>query len=258
MSRLHPLPVLALVGLAFVALSGAGAAQQSQDVTWVTSDDRTVHATWYGAVGGGARGIIMALHQGGSNGRAEYEPMVERLGYLGWDVVAVDLREGGDRFGGENRTASGNGDYCAALPDIRSGVSYIRARRADIPLVLFGSSYSGALALQTARYHNNDVSAVVAFSPATGEAVDGCRGEEATGGLLAPILAVRPASEMENPAVQEQMEVFEAQGHQTLVADPGVHGASMLVEERVDGDIEPTWLVVEEFLLEVGEIEGDG
>ncbi len=246
------------VGLAALAAPTHASAQAPQDVTWETSDERTVHATWYGAVGGGARGVIMALHQAGADGRGEYAPMIERLTYLGWDVVAVDLREGGDRFGTENRTDPGTGDYCAAEPDILGGISYVRARRADIPLVLFGSSYSGALALQAADFHDHDVSAVVAFSPASGEAVAGCLGEEATEGLLAPVLVLRPASEMERASVREQMETFEAQGHRTYVADPGVHGASMLVEERVGGDVEDTWIVVEDFLMEVGTVEGAG
>lgn len=234
-------------------------AQEPIDVSWPTSDERTVHATWFGAVGP-PKGIIMALHQAGASGRGEYAPIIPRLAEAGWDVVAVDLREGGSRFGGVNRTAGSDGeggesgDYCSAAPDILGGISYVRGVRADIPLVLMGSSYSGALALRAGAFHNNDVSAVVAFSPATGGPMAACRGEEATEGLLAPVLAFRPAQEMEDEASQAQFETFQRQGHQTYVADPGVHGASMLVEERVGGDVEATWEVLEEFLVEVGTV----
>lgn len=229
-------------------------AQEPIDVSWPTSDNRTTHATWYGSVGP-PRGIIMAMHQAGASGRGEYAPIIPRLSEAGWDVVAVDLREGGSRFGGVNRTAAdgGNtGDYCAAAPDILGGISYVRGVRADIPLVLLGSSYSAALALRAGAFHNNDVSAVVAFSPATGGPMEDCRGEDATEGLLAPILVLRPAAEMEQESSRRQFETFQEQGHETYVADPGVHGASMLVEERVGGDVEATWTALEEFLVKVG------
>jgi pimeloyl-ACP methyl ester carboxylesterase len=260
-AALAALAALVLLGGTAPLAAQAGAepdrrpgSQEPIEVSWPTSDERTVHATWYGSVGP-PRGIIMALHQAGASGRGEYAPIIPRLAEAGWDVVAVDLREGGSRFGGVNRTAppeGGDGDYCAATPDILGGISYVRGVRADIPLVLVGSSYSGALALRAGAFHNNDVSAVVAFSPATGEAVAACRGEDVTGRMLAPILALRPASEMKGGEARRQFETFEAQGHQTFVASPGTHGASMLVAERVGGDVEDTWVVLEEFLVKIG------
>jgi hypothetical protein len=44
------------------------------------------------------------------------------------------------------------------------------------------------------------------------------------------------------------MKEFEQFGVQTYVADPGVHGSSMLDEERVGSSTEATWNVVLEFL----------
>lgn len=252
-SVLRPLLPCAAVALLSLLVPAAASAQP-MDVSWVTSDEHTVHATWYGAVGP-ARGIIMALHQAGSNGRGEYGPIIPRLNEAGWDVVAVDLREGGSRFGSENRTAGPGGDqghYCDVEPDILGGVSYVRAVRADIPLVLWGSSYSGALALRAGAQRPADVSAVLAFSPATGGPMGDCRGEDMTEGMLAPILALRPAGEMELESSRRQFELLREQGHQTYVADPGAHGSSMLVRDRVGADVEDTWRVVEEFLLEVG------
>jgi pimeloyl-ACP methyl ester carboxylesterase len=242
-----------LASLVLLALPVHAAAQRVEEVSWPARDGRTVYASWYGAVGP-SKGIIMALHQAGSNGRAEYEPIIPRLNEGGWDVVAVDLRQGGDRFGEENRTAGEDGDtgdYCSAESDILGGIPYIRAVRADIPLVLFGSSYSATLALRAAAVHHNDVSGVIAFSPAAGGPMADCPGVEATEGLLASILAIRPAGEMELESSRQQFQRLRDLGHQTYVADPGVHGASTLVEERVGGDVEPTWTVVEEFLRDV-------
>jgi len=64
------------------------------------------------------------------------------------------------------------------------------------------------------------------------------------------VLALRPSREMGNESTREQLAMFEKQGHQTFVADPGVHGSSMLNAERVGESTEKTWLVVLEFLAE--------
>ena len=45
-----------------------------------------------------------------------------------------------------------------------------------------------------------------------------------------------------------QVELFQEHGHQTYVADPGVHGSSMLNETRVGSSTEATWTVVLNFL----------
>ncbi len=52
----------------------------------------------------------------------------------------------------------------------------------------------------------------------------------------------------EFPSVSARLAEFESQGHVTHVAEPGVHGSSMLDDERVGADTEETWRVVEAFL----------
>ena len=63
-----------------------------------------------------------------------------------------------------------------------------------------------------------------------------------------PVLALRPQREFEIESVQKQMQRIEALGMQIYVADPGVHGSSMLNAERVAASTEATWTVVLEFL----------
>ena len=53
---------------------------------------------------------------------------------------------------------------------------------------------------------------------------------------------------MEVPYVPGQMQLFRNHGHQTYVADPGVHGSSMLNAERVGAPVDETWTVVVDFL----------
>jgi len=62
---------------------------------------------------------------------------------------------------------------------------------------------------------------------------------------------MRPIREMEVPYVPGQMQLFEQQGHRTYVADPAVHGSSMLNEARVGESVTATWSVVLGYLDEV-------
>ncbi len=66
--------------------------------------------------------------------------------------------------------------------------------------------------------------------------------------VKAPVLALRPKREMEIDSVRKQKADFEMAGMQTYVADPGVHGSSMLNPVRSGGSTEAAWTVVLEFL----------
>jgi hypothetical protein len=59
---------------------------------------------------------------------------------------------------------------------------------------------------------------------------------------------LRPQREYEIESVQNQMAQFESLGIQTYVADPGVHGSSMLNADRVGASTEEAWGVVLAFL----------
>ena len=197
------------------------------------------------------RPLIVAFHQAGSNGRGEYAPIADRLLAEGYDLLAVDQRSGGERFGSENLTVAGIGessDYCAAIPDLRAAVNAARDLRPGVPLVIWGSSYSAALVLRVAAEAPPGVVAVLAFSPASGGPMADCRAEEVSDRITIPVLVTRPASEMEHESVTDQAALFRNQGHSLYVSDPGTHGSSMLVAERVEGDVEATWRVVLDFL----------
>ena len=226
----------------------------AQAVTFEAADGSAVHATWYRATGVRA-GVIVAFHQGGASGEAEYAPIAPRLNRAGFDVLAVDQRAGGNMFGGTNRTVEARGaesdGFCEAAPDLAAALAHARETAGELPIVLWGSSYSGALALRLAATRPAGVQAVLAFSPASGGPMAACRGEDVSDKIAVPALVLRPASEMEREASVSQFTTLTAQGHRTYVADPGTHGSSMLVASRVEGSVEPTWAVVLDFLRAV-------
>jgi len=198
--------------------------------------------------------LVMLFHQGGGDSRGEYEPLVGRLLEAGYIAVAIDQRNGGERFGGVNRTMAGLGKvtfgYCQAYPDLEATLKYVVGRGYTGKRAAWGSSYSAALVFQLAADHGAELDAILAFSPANGKALADCLPGRFSADLKLPVLALRPSREMGNESTREQLAMFEKQGHQTFVADPGVHGSSMLNAERVGESTEKTWLVVLEFLAE--------
>ena len=196
--------------------------------------------------------MVLLFHQGGGDARGEYGQIAPRLNQAGYHAVAIDQRRGGDRFGQANRTVEGLSDaefgYCDAYPDLEATLAKVRELGFDGPLVAWGSSYSAALVFQLAADYPDDIAAVLAFSPAGGGPLADCPPKLYSADLELPVLALRPIAEMEAPSVAPQMERFRAEGHATYVADPGVHGSSMLVAERVGADTEETWAVVMAFI----------
>jgi YVTN family beta-propeller protein len=207
-----------------------------------------------------ARAFFVLLHQGGSSGRAEYRNIVPRLLASGFDVGVVDLPEGGDLFGGLNRAVQHSDGstpgFCETYPAVEAALDWALVEANGRPVVVLGSSYTGALALQLAGRRTDDLAGVAGFSPASGGPMTECLGRRFTEGIELPILAIRPESEMELATVEDDLAALEAQGHRIWVARPGVHGASMLDPARV-ANSEATWRVLESWLSEILD-SGDG
>lgn len=233
----------------------AAALPAAGEVSFAASDGAAVWGDLYLSGGGPGAPVLLLFHQGGGDARGEYAPIVPRLVGEGYHVLAVDLREGGELFGEQNRTLAARGGegsgYCAAYPDLEGALRFVRDRGLVGPCVAWGSSFSGALVLRLARDHADDLAAVIAFSPASGEPMAGCSSMDFAGDVRIPALCVRPASEAARDTVRAQLEQFEDWGLRTWVADPGVHGSSSLVAERAGGDVEPTWRVTLAFLADV-------
>lgn len=196
--------------------------------------------------------LIVLFHQGGGDTRGEYIPLVPRLLDQGYNLLAIDQRRGGDRFDGVNRTLAGVGaaeySYCDVYPDLEGALQFANEFGFTGRTAVWGSSYSAALVFKLGVDHPDAIDAVLAFSAASGEPMEGCEPEPYSERITVPVLALRPIREMKVPYVPGQVELFQEHGHQTYVADPGVHGSSMLNETRVGSSTEATWTVVLNFL----------
>jgi len=226
---------------------------ETLSVTFESDDGVTIYGEIYTSAGvAKSAPLILLFHQGGGDSRGEYTPLVPRLLDEGYNLLAIDQRRGGERFEGVNRTLAGVGDtefsYCDVVPDLEAALAYALEQGFTGPVVAWGSSYSAALIFKLGVDHPDEIDAIVAFSAASGEPMEGCMPEPYSEQITQPVLALRPLREMDVPYVPGQMKLFQEHGHQTYVADPGVHGSSMLNETRVEASTEDTWAVVLDFL----------
>lgn len=214
----------------------------SAPVTATTSDGVEIHGeTWFADLDAEAP-LILLFHQGGSSARGEYGPLVGWLNENGFRAIGWDLRAGGDRHGVPNRTvealaADAATEFCDAMPDLEAALAHALSQGLAEQVVVWGSSYTGSLVFGLAARHPEHVAAVIAFSPASGGPMAGCTAENWLDEVRAPVFALRPASEMERESSRQQRAVLEAAGVRFEIVENGVHGSSMLVDERTGHDM---------------------
>lgn len=221
-------------------------------IVTTTSDGVTIYGErFYGDLDSEAP-LILLFHQGGSNGRGEYAPLTSWLNELGYRAIAWDQRSGGEMFGESNRTRAGmspavDPEFCGAYPDLKAALDFVIDEGVD-SVIAWGSSYSAALVFRLAAQNPSRVSGVIAFSPAAGGPMEECRARRWIEDLDVPILALRPASEMTRQSSIEQRRILVDAGASFLVIENGVHGSSMLIDERTKHDMSNARAAVAEWL----------
>lgn len=112
--------------------------------------------------------VIVLCHQAGLN-KSEYIKIAETLSQKGYNCLAIDQRSGGHFVEWFNETMLravekvSPVDYLDAEQDIVAAIDFA-SKKYKQKVILWGSSYSAALAIHIAA-SNNNVDAVIAFSP---------------------------------------------------------------------------------------------
>jgi pimeloyl-ACP methyl ester carboxylesterase len=114
-------------------------------------------------------------------------------------------------------------------------LAYAHEAAKGAPLIIWGSSYSASLAFRAAADHADKIDAVVAMSTATGGALDKCGAKIGLPNLADPALAVWPKSE--EGQAKGLADLLSAQSVEVQIVPNGVHGSSMLVDERTKHDM---------------------
>lgn len=241
-----------------LVLASACAAQARTDIpaeiTTVAADGVAIYGTSFGAELGADAPLILLFHQGGSNGRAEYEWIAPWLASQGYRSIAWDQRSGGENyFGGQNRTVLGLPDgksagYCEAAPDLQAAVDYVIAEGFADDVVVWGSSYSAALVVRMAADNPETIAGVIAFSPPSGGPLSECLARDRISEVTVPVFVLRSASEMGSDSSFVQRDALTAAGARFFVVENGVHGSSMLVDARTEADMSAVRQMVVDWL----------
>jgi dienelactone hydrolase len=216
-------------------------------ITLTAADGATVYGRWYRAPD--PKALILLFHQAGSS-KDEYATIAPRLVAAGYSALAIDQRSGGGMYG-TNETAQAIGhdaDYLAARQDMQAALDWAQAK--DLPIVLWGSSYSSSLIFPIAAADPDHIKALLAFSP--GEYFDDkTMIEDAAAKVQVPVFIASTNSPDETGKADPIMQALPATpGNTRYVPLNGVHGSSTLIEARNSAGAAANWEAVLAFLGE--------
>ncbi|NNE97500.1 MAG: hypothetical protein HKN25_00630, partial [Pyrinomonadaceae bacterium] len=124
----------------------------SREVTFASKDGIKLYADIYDSEKGKSTPLIMLFHQGGGDVRGEYATIIPRLLKLGYNIMATDTRQGGNRFG-TNRTMADitkEFSYCDAYQDLEAALDFAKKEGFTGKKIAWGSSFTAALVFQLA------------------------------------------------------------------------------------------------------------
>jgi len=229
-------------------LAAANGARAVEPVSFAASDGVRVYADYYPAASK-AQPLVLLCHQAGSN-RGEYVPIAPVLVSLGYNVLALDQRSGGSLWGQTNETVQHLGHstgYDGVLSDMDGALQWARANGLTGPIIVWGSSYSAALAFVFAAKHPQDVKAILAFSP--GEYLNGTSVRDAAAHLTMPIFVTSAKAPDEIASAKAILDAAPAAIKiQFVPRIAGVHGSSTLRTDRNPRGTDENWAAVKEFL----------
>lgn len=137
---------------------------------FASGDNLTITADLYIANENKGTPFIILCHQAGWS-RGEYREIAPKLNELGFNCMAIDQRSGGAINDVKNEThlkakaANKGTDYVDAEQDILAAIKWVRANQAQGKVILWGSSYSSALALRIGGEHPDLLDGILAFAP---------------------------------------------------------------------------------------------
>ena len=216
-------------------------------MTLRAGDGLTVFARRYDAKQ--AKALILLFHQAGSS-KDEYASIAPRLAKAGYSALAVDARVGGGLYG-VNETAAAlttKVDYLEAQKDLQAALSW--AETQNLPIILWGSSYSASLVFPLADVNQDKVAAIMSFSP--GEYFDDkTLVGQAAAHVTVPVFITSASSADEIAAAQKIAAAVPGGRAQQYVPKDGVHGSSTLIAAKEPKGAEANWAAVMAFLKKV-------
>jgi len=142
--------------------------QEFETFTFAGEDGVRISADYYKVAEDAP--LIILFHQAGWS-RGEYRQTAPKLNALGYNCLAIDQRAGNIVNSVPNLTAeraelSGKSTtYLDALQDMRAALNFAEDSLDALNVTILGSSYSASLCLVLAAQYQEQLAAVIAFSP---------------------------------------------------------------------------------------------
>lgn len=229
--------------------------QEKEQITFPSNDGLPLTADLYLTHEKSAPFIIL-FHQARWS-RGEYLETAPKLNMLGFNCMAVDLRSGGEVNGVKNLSvlaaeeAMKPTSYVDAYQDIDAAVKYAKKYFAEGKLIIWGSSYSSALVLRYGGEHNDEIDAVMSFSPGEyfkGQGKSGTYVTEGAAKITKPVFIT--SAKGEKNSWWKIYEAIPSQHKQYyLPTTGGNHGSRALWSKF--GDSMGYWDAVENFLKSI-------
>lgn len=223
-----------------------------KEITFPSLDGLEISA-WLCSDNNRSKPFILLFHQAHYS-RGEYLEIIPKLNVMGFNVMAVDLRNGNEVNGIVNETSDRafeqdlDINYIATLPDIEASIKYTQKHLASDKLIIWGSSYSASLVLVVAN-HTPEVDAVLAFSPGEYYKKQGKRYIQQNVTHLKKAVFITSSKEEEKywkdiyQTIPSKKKVF------YLPRSKGVHGAKALWENNPSH--QGYWQAVTDFLEDI-------
>jgi len=193
--------------------------------------------------------FIILYHQAGYS-RGEYLEIAPKLNAMGFNCMAVDQRSGKTVNGIENETHNAAlaknlpTEYLDALTDIEAAYLYVKHGIKPEKIILWGSSYSAALMFYMGSEHHNNLSGVLAFSPAGYFKVNGKEIKSFASRVTAPVFVSSAKSEY--PKWKSIYEAVRSDKFSYLPENEGKHGSKALWSDNPGYEL--YWKAVASFL----------
>jgi pimeloyl-ACP methyl ester carboxylesterase len=213
-------------------------------VDFMAEDGLSVSGRFYRA--DTPKALILLFHQANSS-KDEYATIAPKLVKMGYSALAIDQRSGGAMFG-PNQTAArmqSPATYNDAIHDLDAAFSWSRSM--NVPVIVWGSSYSSALVFELAARHPKAVAAVLAFSP--GEYLGPNNPVAAAAAkVTAPVFITVADAGDELKAAKPIFDATAATNKKLYVPTAGIHGSSTLITDRNAAGEAANWAAVTAFL----------
>lgn len=194
--------------------------------------------------------FIILYHQARYS-RGEYLEIAPKLNALGFNCMAVDQRSGKEVNEVKNKTheravkAGKNTDYLDAWPDLVASLNYVTDNFESQQIIVWGSSYSSALAFPLAAKHPDIINGILSFSPGNYFELEGKSIADYAKEVKCPVFITSSKSEeIEWRPIYNKLQSTDKSFY--LPKDEGFHGSKALWEENEGHEL--YWKAVTNFL----------